>query len=75
MYQVTLTATEFTAHTRVTFSIWELHGDGGKHQVMNDVMIVPWLSGGLFESSPETATQNMIKWLAATRPEFVDTDE
>ena len=75
MYQVTLTNTQYPAHERIIISIWELLPDGSKRPVMHEVCIVPSLAGGLFETSPETATQSLIRWLRATHPEFLDTDQ
>lgn len=75
MYQVTLTITEYTNHQRVSLSIWELDGNGGRRPVLHDVNIVPSLAGGLFESSWEEAFQSGVKWVNATRPETRNTDE
>jgi hypothetical protein len=75
MYQVSLTAEDFTTHQRVIFTIWEKFEDGSRRQVLHDVQTVPRLHGGLFDHTREEAVKSMIGWLAATRPEFVDTDQ
>ena len=51
MYQFTVTATEFSLHTVVAFSLWELSDDGTRELERLESVFIPEPNGGLFEKT------------------------
>jgi hypothetical protein len=52
MYQLSLTARQYTDSTVYSLSLWQMLPNGGKEQILLKVTTVPGPTEGLFEETP-----------------------
>lgn len=75
MYHLQVTVKQFTNHTAISGSLWDLCETGKREQVKLTHIYVPAVAGGLFHSHPDDFLGEVLAEVTKMLDEWRDTGQ